>query len=60
MAHVAKLQLEDAGIPCYLDNEHTGTMLWHAQPAVGGIELRVPAPFLEQAREALEALQPGP
>jgi hypothetical protein len=58
-AHLVKLQLDDAGIPSYIDNENTGTTLWYAQPAIGGIRLRVPAPFEQQAKDALEAGRQG-
>jgi hypothetical protein len=53
-AHLTKLQLDRAGIPCYIDNENVGTTLWYAQPAVDGIRLRVPVPFEQQAKDALE------
>lgn len=59
-AHLLRLVLERAGIPCVVDNEHTGTALWHAQPAVGGIGLRVPEPFEQQAREVLDAQPQAP
>ena len=54
-AHLVKLVLDRAGIPSYIDNENTGTTLWYAQPAIGGIKLRVPEPFEKQAQEVLEA-----
>lgn len=54
-AHLVKLRLDRAGIPSYIDNENTGTSLWIVQPAVGGIKLRVPAPFEQQAKEVLES-----
>lgn len=57
-AHLVKLVLDRAGIPSYIDNENTGTTLWYAQPAIGGIKLRVPEPFQKQAEEVLEANGP--
>ena len=58
-AHVAKLQLDDAEIPNYLDNEYSASTLWHIQPAVGNIRLRVPAEHIDVAREVLQR-QPPP
>jgi hypothetical protein len=54
-AHLVKLRLDRAGIPSYIDNENTGMTLWYALPAIGGIKLRVPAPFEQQAKEVLES-----
>ena len=51
-AHLVKLRLDRAGIPCYIDNENTGSGLWHVRPAIG---VRVPAPFEQQAKEVLES-----
>ena len=51
-AHLVKLVLDRAGIPSYIDSERTGDFMGHL--VVGGIKLRVPAPFEQQAKEALE------
>ncbi len=53
-ANVAKLRLERAEIPCYLDDENTAMTLWHVQPAIGGIKLKVPEQYVEEARRALD------
>jgi hypothetical protein len=52
-AHVARLQLDAEDIPTYLDNENTAMMLWHIQPAVGGVRLCVPERCADQARSIL-------
>ena len=60
MANVAKLQLDAEEIPNYLDNEHSATMLWHIQPAVGGVRVKVPEEFEDQALEILRNEDPDP
>jgi hypothetical protein len=60
MANVAKLQLDAEDIPNYIDNEHSATMLWYIQPAVGGVRIKVPEEFEEQAREVLRDEDPDP
>jgi hypothetical protein len=49
-ANLARGLLRSADIPAYLDNELTSR--W---PSAGGLELIVPASFLEQAKTILEA-----
>lgn len=57
-AHLARAQLERAGIPSYIDNENVGHMLWHIQPAVGGVNVRVPESALAEAKAVLESPSP--
>jgi hypothetical protein len=45
-ANLARALLKSASIPCFLENERFAT---------GGLRLLVPAAFLEQAREVLQA-----
>lgn len=53
MASLARIKLEQEQIPATLDNEHAATLLWHLQPAIGGVRVMVPENLLEQAREIL-------
>lgn len=57
-AYLARAQLERAGIPSYIDNENVGHMLWHIQPAVGGVRVRVPESCLAEAKAILESPTP--
>lgn len=52
-AHIAKLKLDAKGIPAFVADEHTINMQWLYSSAIGGVKLQVPAPFVEQATEAL-------
>lgn len=52
-AHVAKANLDAAGIPAYIADEHTINMQWLYSNALGGVRLKVPAQYAEQAREVL-------
>ena len=58
MANVAKLQLDAEEIPNYIDNEHSATMLWYIQPAVGGVRVKVPEEYEEEALEVLRNEDP--
>ena len=55
-AHIAKGQLEEAGIPCWLKDEHTVTTnpIW--TNAVGGIKLMVAEAAQQEARELLQQI----
>ena len=48
-AKVARALLVDAGIPCYLQNEHTLSAVWSWAYALGGFRLVVPKSNEEQA-----------
>jgi len=48
-AKVARALLVDAGIPCYLQNEHTLSAVWSWAYALGGFRLVVPKLNEEQA-----------
>lgn len=52
-AHIAKLKLDAKGIPAFVADEHTINMQWLYSSAIGGVKLQVPAPFAEQAIQAL-------
>ncbi|MCU4386420.1 DUF2007 domain-containing protein [Acinetobacter haemolyticus] len=41
-AQIAKTQLEAAGIPAQIENEHTINMNWLYSNALGGVRLLVP------------------
>jgi len=55
-AHIAKGQLEEAGIVCWLKDEHTVTTnpIW--TNAVGGIKLMVAETAQQEARELLQQI----
>lgn len=52
-AQIAKTQLEAAGIPARIENEHTINMDWLYSNALGGVRLLVPDPYFEQAQALL-------
>lgn len=52
-AQIAKTQLEAAGIPARIENEHTINMDWLYSNALGGVRLLVPDRYLEQAQALL-------
>jgi hypothetical protein len=56
-AHIARGQLEDAGITCWLRDENTVTTnpIW--THAVGGIKLMVVVDELEEARNILKTIK---
>ncbi len=58
MAHVARLQLDAADIPSYIDNEFTAMTLCHILPAVGFVLVKVPEQFAEEAIEVLRNEDP--
>ncbi len=57
-AKLVRAKLRAAGIPCYLENEHTLAANWLWTNAFGGLRLMVPASCLDRAREQLEADSP--
>lgn len=52
-AHLAKAQLEAAGIPGFIADEHTINMQWLYSDAMGGVRLQVPEEFAAEAKELL-------
>lgn len=52
-AHLAKAQLDAAGIPGFIADEHTINMQWLYSDAMGGVRLQVPAEFAEEAQALL-------
>lgn len=52
-AHVAKANLDAAGIPAFIADEHTINMQWLYSNALGGVRLMVPAQYAEMAQEVL-------
>lgn len=52
-AQIAKTQLETAGIPARIENEHTINMDWLYSNALGGVRLLVLESDLEEARTLL-------
>ncbi len=53
---MARTLLVDAGIPCYLQNEHTLSAVWSWAYALGGFRLVVPMSNEEEARELLKTM----
>lgn len=52
-AHLAKAQLDAAGIPGFIADEYTINMQWLYSNAMGGVRLQVPAEFAEEAQALL-------
>lgn len=52
-AHLAKAQLEAAGIPSFIADEHTINMQWLYSDAMGGVRLQVLAELADEAKEIL-------
>ncbi|WP_456445070.1 putative signal transducing protein [Thiolapillus sp.] len=52
-ANIAKATLESAGIPAFLADEHTIGMNWFYSNALGGVKLKVPQSFVDEAKELL-------
>ena len=52
-AHVAKANLDAAGIPAFIADEHTINMQWLFSNALGGVRVQVPAQYAEMAQEVL-------
>lgn len=59
MAHLAKSNLESAGIPSFIRDEHIVSMQWLFSNAVGGVKLEVPALHAEEALELLKNETPA-
>lgn len=52
-AHIAKANLDAAGIPAFIFDEHTINMQWFYSNALGGVRLKVPAQYVETAQAIL-------
>lgn len=52
-AHVARLKIENEGIPVFIADENIGVALWHYSIATGGIKLQVPRELAAHASELL-------
>ncbi len=52
-AQIAKTQLQAAGIPARIENEHTINMDWLYSNALGGVRLLVPEHYLQEAQSLL-------
>lgn len=55
-AHILLSRLEEAGITCFLKDEHTVTTNPILSNAIGGIKLQVPITALDNAKPIIEAL----
>ena len=53
-AHLAKARLDDAGIPCTLAHEDMAGLSMFFDARRGGVKLKVPARFADEARAVLE------
>lgn len=56
MAEVARLRLEDAGIPAHIQNAELVTAIWYYGTAFGHVQLHVPAEHAERAGALLADL----
>lgn len=54
-AHLAKARLDDAGIPCTLTHEDMAGLPMVFDPERGGVRLKVPESYADEARAVLEA-----
>jgi hypothetical protein len=54
LAEVARLRLEQEGVPVHLENAETVSALWHMGNAVGYVRLLVPEEHAERALALLE------
>lgn len=55
-AHILLSRLEEAGIACFLKDEHTVTTNPMLSNAIGGIKLQVPITAVDNAKAIIEAL----
>ncbi len=55
-AHILLGRLEEAGIQCFLKDEHTVTTNPMLSNAIGGIKLQVPITEVEHAKAIIDAL----
>jgi hypothetical protein len=54
-AQIARANLESAGIPAVVENEHTVNMNWLYSNAIGGVRVLVPQTAVDDAMTILEA-----
>ncbi len=52
-AQLAKTNLDAAGIPAFIADQHTINMQWLYSNALGGVKVQVPLQFVEKAKEIL-------
>jgi hypothetical protein len=60
MSEVARLRLEDAGIPVRVENADIVNVLWHIGPALGGVRLVVDEEHAAAARELIAGIRETP
>ena len=53
-AQVARANLESAGIPAFIEDEHTISMQWLYSDAIGGVKVLVDSKHYDEAIEILE------
>ncbi|MGD8926310.1 MAG: DUF2007 domain-containing protein [Thioalkalispiraceae bacterium] len=58
-AHILRARLESENIPAIVADEHLVTANWFLSNAVGGVRVRVPLSFVEQANEIVTELESG-
>ncbi|MFT6865925.1 MAG: DNA-directed RNA polymerase subunit RPC12/RpoP [Cyclobacteriaceae bacterium] len=58
-AHLLKSKLESEGIPCFLFDENITTLVPFQGMYSGGIKLKVPESFLEEAKATLVVIDHG-
>lgn len=58
-AHLARLRLEEEGIPAFILNEHLIALQWDMSQALGGVAVHVPSEYIAQARVAIGAHDAG-
>lgn len=58
-AHLARLRLEEEGIPAFIFNEHLVGLQWDMSQAFGGVAVYVPRGYIAQARTAIGAHDAG-
>ncbi len=56
-AQFAQAALESAGIPCFLDNLHIVSTNWLWANMVGGVQLKVHASQLDEAKSVLASFE---
>lgn len=54
-AQLARANLESAGIPAFVADEHTINMQWMYSNALGGVKVQVPRAYAEEAQALLKA-----
>jgi hypothetical protein len=60
MSEVARLRLEDAGIPVRVENAEIVNTLWHVGTALGGVRLLVEEQHAAAARELIAGMHDTP